>query len=105
MRRHHRLGRAPVPPEGKPRLLVVSNRSGSANIYLVNVDGTGAKNLTDHKSENSYPMWSPDGKRIAFASDRDGTTHIYVMDADGRQPQATDQGEGARPGADLVARR
>ena len=29
------------------------------------------------------PAWSPDGKRIAFASRRDGRSHIYVMEADG----------------------
>jgi Tol biopolymer transport system component len=29
------------------------------------------------------PSWSPDGRRIAFASDRDGNREIYVMNADG----------------------
>ena len=29
------------------------------------------------------PVWSPDGRRIAFQSDRDGSWEIYVMDADG----------------------
>lgn len=34
-------------------------------------------------AENSNPVISPDGKRIAFLSDRDGNENIYVMDADG----------------------
>ena len=67
----------------KPPLLVVSKRTGHAEIFLVNAKGQGARNLTQSKSENSYPAWSPDGKKIAFASDRDGAMNIYVMDADG----------------------
>ncbi|MBI4563972.1 MAG: PD40 domain-containing protein [Planctomycetes bacterium] len=31
----------------------------------------------------TQPCWSPDGRRIAFASAKDGSTNIYVMDADG----------------------
>src|SRR5262245_4297795 len=78
------LNAAPVPDDAKPQLLIVSKRSGNAEIYLVNIDGKGAKSLTPDKGENSYPAWSPDGKSIAFASDRDGTMNIYVMDATGR---------------------
>ena len=33
-----------------------------------------------------WPVWSPDGKRIAFTSNRDGNYEIYVMDADGGNP-------------------
>src|SRR5262249_12542012 len=66
-----------------PELLIVSKRDGNANIYLVNAKGENAKNLTKSESENSYPAWSPNGKKIAFASDRDGAMNIYVMDADG----------------------
>ena len=32
---------------------------------------------------DSFPAWSPDGKRIAFSSERDGNDEIYVMDTDG----------------------
>lgn len=30
-----------------------------------------------------WPTWSPDGRKIAFASERDGNSEIYVMNADG----------------------
>src|SRR5258707_1160693 len=66
-----------------PGLLIVSKRSGNAEIYLVDAKGQGARNLTNNNSENSYPAWSPDGKSIAFASDRDGAMNIFVMDDDG----------------------
>jgi len=36
-----------------------------------------------HSSQNTLPVFSPDGTRIAFSSNRDGNNEIYVMNADG----------------------
>lgn len=49
----------------------------------MNADGTGLTNLTKHASDNAWPYWAPDGKRIAFTSDRDGNFEIYTMNPDG----------------------
>jgi YD repeat-containing protein len=46
-------------------------------------DGTGLTNLTNHPGHDAQPVWSPDGRQIAFASTRDGNWDIYVMDAKG----------------------
>ena len=43
----------------------------------------GARRLTDNRTSDRYPSWSPDGTEIAFASLRDRNYGIYVMDADG----------------------
>ena len=51
-------------------------------IHLVNADGTGLVRLSDGPGD-ADPAWSPDGRRIAFASHRNAATEIYVMDADG----------------------
>ena len=51
----------------------------------VNTDG-GVTRLTDTAGADTFPRWSPDGKRIAFVSSRDGNCEIYVMGADGSSP-------------------
>jgi TolB protein len=68
-------------------VLFVSNRDGSAQIYRMNVDGTGEQALTRGPAENTEPAGSPDGSHIAFTSYRDGNAEIYVMDADGGHPR------------------
>lgn len=56
---------------------------GAREIWVVNADGTGLTNLTNHASDDTRPDWSPDGELIAFQSNRDGNAEIYVMHADG----------------------
>src|SRR5207245_6606320 len=47
------------------------------------VGASPIRQLTQTSASNLRPVWSPDGKRIAFQTNRDGPYHIYVMDADG----------------------
>ena len=56
-------------------------------IYVMDADGSNATRLTNRPGGDYSPSWSPDGKRIAFASDRagTGTNDVYVMNADGSQ--------------------
>ncbi|HIE51327.1 MAG TPA: hypothetical protein EYP85_06175, partial [Armatimonadetes bacterium] len=83
------------------QLAFVSNRGGQ-HIWVVNVDGTGARQLTSGPSMESSPAWSPDGNKIAFVSNgrdlnQDGKIdsvgadfNIWVMDASGsNQTQIT----------------
>lgn len=53
------------------------------DIFTVPVTGGSAKRLTTAASYESEPVWSPDGKTIAFASDREGGQDVYVMSAEG----------------------
>jgi TolB protein len=46
-------------------------------------DGSGLEQLTGDPADDRNPVWSPDGRTIAFSSDRTGSGDIYVMDADG----------------------
>jgi Tol biopolymer transport system component len=49
----------------------------------MNPDGSDPQRLTESSGEDSWPVWSADGTKMAFASHRDGHAEIYVMDADG----------------------
>jgi Tol biopolymer transport system component len=63
-------------PDGT-RILFTSERSGAAQLYVMQADGTGETKLAD--GEASYAKWSPDGERIAFVRGAE----VWVMDADG----------------------
>ena len=53
------------------------------NLYVMRSDGSDPTRLTSDASNDTSPVWSPDGRKIAFVSDRDGNREIYVMNADG----------------------
>jgi dipeptidyl aminopeptidase/acylaminoacyl peptidase len=56
-----------------------------SNIWIVDVAGTRVRELTHGNWRDSSPVWSPDGKKIAFLSDRDGTEQIHVLWLDTRE--------------------
>ena len=53
------------------------------DIYTVPVSGGTARQLTSNPAYDSYPVWSPDGKQIAFSSKRAGSEDVFVIDANG----------------------
>ena len=52
-------------------------------IFLVNRDGTGLTNISNHADEDVMPAISPAGSRVAFVTDRDGFQDIFVVNTDG----------------------
>jgi dipeptidyl aminopeptidase/acylaminoacyl peptidase len=61
-----------------------SDRSRS-NLWIVDIAGKRVRELTHGNWRDFSPVWSPDGKKIAFLSDRDETTQIHVMWLDTRE--------------------
>ncbi len=67
-------------------------------IYLMEADGSNVRRLTEDRRARA-PVWSPDGKRIAFDTTRDGNFEIYVINADGSDQRrlTNDSHDDARP--------
>ena len=53
------------------------------DVYVVNANGGKALQITTNSSYETAPVWSPDGKQIAFATDRNGNFDVYVVPAEG----------------------
>ncbi len=73
-----------VVPGAVGRIVFVSTRDiGSGEIYTRDFAGGLWNRLTTDTATDKDPAWSPDGKKIAYASSTSGAFDIWVMDADG----------------------
>ncbi len=61
--------------------------SYKGDLYRVPAVGGTAVLLTLHEAHDFMPVWSPDGKSIAFASDRYGNFDVFIMPATGGEAQ------------------
>jgi hypothetical protein len=50
------------------------------DIWISNTKTGESKNLTLGKGTSWAPVWSPDGKSLAFYSDRNGTAHVWIWE-------------------------
>jgi serine/threonine protein kinase/Tol biopolymer transport system component len=68
-------------PDG--RIVYTSRASGYADIWIMNADGSGQKQLTFGTDANDSPSVSPDGRYIVFETNRSVGWSIWRMNADG----------------------
>jgi Tol biopolymer transport system component len=91
----HRYQRVAWAPDG--RIVFSSDASGDRDIWIMNGDGTGQKQLTSDGRSNILPTVSPDGRYIVYTSTSDPTgtvnRHIWRMNIDGSDPIQLTQGE------------
>jgi len=82
---------APFFAPGGTRIIFSSNYKnprgpGARNfeLYIVNLDGSGLQQVTSHPEFDGFPMFSPDGKKLVWASNRSapnsGSTNIFIAD-------------------------
>jgi len=73
-------------PNGQS-LAFVSERDGDPEIFIQNLEGAEALQLTFNQGVDHRPAWSPDGTYIAFAAVRNGIEEIYRIRPDGTDEQ------------------
>ena len=74
---------------GGGQIAFVSNETGTNQIYVINVDGTGRRQITDFPEGACQPDWSPDATRLVFISpcesnvDYHQGSAMFVINLDG----------------------
>jgi Tol biopolymer transport system component len=77
-----RYGPISLSPDGGKAALTVSDESGNASdIWIHDLTRNVRSRLTFDERNDTEPVWSPDGKTIAFGSQRSGKGDIYVRSA------------------------
>jgi dipeptidyl aminopeptidase/acylaminoacyl peptidase len=99
----HRIAEPQVSPDGKWVAYTVSTpdmeaNRGASNIWVVPTAGGAAMQLTQ-SGHDSSPVWSPDGKTLAFLSSRSGDSQVYLLSMEGGEAHALTK---LSTGADLV---
>ena len=64
-------------------IVYLSRRTGTSDIWIVDVTTGEQRQLTNDIRDDNTPRWSPDGKWMAFISDRGGQTDLWLMPVEG----------------------
>jgi dipeptidyl aminopeptidase/acylaminoacyl peptidase len=87
-------------PDGA-HIAFVTTRDGNDEIYSMNADGSGQRDLSSNPASDRSPHWSSDGSRIVFRSLRDPSEgrELFTMNADGggQTPLASSPGADRTP--------
>ena len=65
------------------KVVFVRRTDAGADLWMINTNGTGLRQLTDWKGDEIDPAWSADGRAIYFAANRDGDFDIYRIELHG----------------------
>jgi Tol biopolymer transport system component len=82
-------GQYPEPPKVSPdgRWIAFSEGSqGMRGIHVISRDGRTAHRLTDRPADDYRPLWSPDGRHVAFLSNRNGSVALWTVAVRDGQP-------------------
>jgi Tol biopolymer transport system component len=69
-------------PDGRRVAVNITDNEG-VQVWLYDLGRDALSRLTFQGTTNGFPVWTPDGRRIAFSSSKEGTQHIFWQPADG----------------------
>lgn len=72
--------------DGKWIVFASTQHSQTSDLYIKPVGSKAVTRLTNDPGQDVMPAFSPDGRRVAFASNRNGSWDLYVMSTGGGQP-------------------
>ena len=82
-------------PDGK--IYFSSIVSGNDEIWSINPDGSGQRQLTNNSADEFAPIVSPDNKSVFFVSNRSGSAQLWRMNTDGSNQTQITEKEGGAP--------
>ena len=74
-----------ISPDGR-RIAVGIEKDGSTDVWIYDLTRGTMTRLTTAPGADEVPVWTADGRRVAFQSNRDGRFHLYWKPADGSGP-------------------
>jgi Tol biopolymer transport system component len=78
-------GLADFSPDSK-KVVFGKSQDGNGDLYTMNIDGTQLTRLTDTPESETFPIFSPDGKKILFTRSNGKTNGgLYIMNIDGTE--------------------
>jgi Tol biopolymer transport system component len=83
-----------VSPDGRDIAYHVTNEAGRLTVWRVPASGGQPLPLSAPEDSAGYPVWSPDGTRLALELEESGDTHVYVIDRDGKAKRKVTAGSG-----------
>lgn len=75
-----------ISPDGQQVVADLTDpRVGTSDIWSFDLSRRVGSRFTAEVTDESSPIWSPDGRRVVFSSDRAGANDLYVKTTDGRK--------------------
>jgi len=88
---------SPAPSPDGSKVAMILSKSGAVDLWVANADGSGLKQLTKTREDDSSPCWSPDGQWICFATKINERRSLCKIPASGGAVQRISTGGISNP--------